>query len=101
MEWQWANEHRLTWQLDKITANVVLDDLLDALAELLIDPYRTDLSSPMRGRMYGQDRFIAPLPHGYALVFTPYPDGIVPTTSEPTLLIRDFFNMAARFDPDL
>lgn len=97
MEWVWANEHRLTWQLDKITDNDVLDDLLDALDELIANPLTDELSSPLRGPLYRQDRFVAPLPHGYFIVFTPYPNGIAPVTSRPTLLIRDFFD-SSRFE---
>jgi hypothetical protein len=94
VEWEWVNEQRLTWALDKITDDSVLDDLLDALDDVLADPYGETVTSPMRGTMYRMDRFIAPLPHGYFVVFSPYPDGIPPSTSRPSLLVRAFVSIA-------
>lgn len=91
MIWVWANEHRLYIALDKVSDRDELDDLLDALDEVLADPYG-GAASHMRGTSRTVDRWILPLPHGWVLVYTPYPAGI-PPQSKPMVLVRDLIKM--------
>ena len=95
-EWRWGNEHRLHYALDKVKDPDVLDDLLDALDQVLEMPY--EIGEPMRGTMYATERWIAPLPHGWYIVFTPCPGGVPPATSRPTLIVRDLYPITELFD---
>jgi hypothetical protein len=90
VEWRWGNERRLYLALDQVKDQDVLDDLLDALDAVLLDPFG-EWSSVMRGTRYRTDRYIAALPHLWYLVFTPYPDGVPPSTNLPTLVVRDLY----------
>lgn len=90
MEWRWGNEHRLYFALDRVTDPQVLDDLLDALDDVLADPYGP-LCSVMRADLYHTERRIAALPHLWYLVFTPAPGGAPPATTKPLLIVRDLY----------
>ena len=88
MEWRWANEHRIFFALDKVTDPEVVDDILDALDEVLADPYGL-WSAPMQGNRTHSDRLIAALPHGWYIVFTPQPQGAWPAMKSPALVVHD------------
>lgn len=89
VEWQWGNEHRLTNGLDHCEPEH-LDDVLDCLDLILDDPAGTVLAAPMRGTRDHVDRMIAPIAHGWVLVYSIYPDGVPPVTGQPTVLVRSF-----------
>ncbi len=89
MEWRWLNEHRLTHALDTC-APAELDDLLDALDELLADPQRPDMTAPMHGTKDKMDRTIALLPHGWVLVYTVCPAVVPPAVKHPSLVVKSF-----------
>ncbi len=95
IEWQWGNAAKLHLALDHVVVDEVRDDLLDALDAVLEDPFGP-WSSPMRGDDRHADRMIAAMPHGFYLVFTPYPNGCPPVMS-PVLVVRAFYRLP-RFD---
>jgi hypothetical protein len=92
MTWRWVNEQRLTWELDQCPEDQ-LDALLDALDMVLADPMNPALTSCLRGNLDAGDRYVAPLPYGWVLVFTPRPDGVPPTTVDPVLVVRSMYRM--------
>ncbi len=88
--YRWLNEHRLTHQLDKITDDDELDDVLDALDEIARDPNGSPLAAPMQGTRDHVDRMIALLPHGWVVVYSIYEQGVPPGPQVPSLVVRSF-----------
>jgi hypothetical protein len=93
VEWHWVNTARLTTALDKWAPTVDNDDMdavLDALEEIAANPYDSLQTAKMQGTRDHVDRWVALLPHNWILVYSIYPAGVVPTTNQPSLLVRDF-----------
>lgn len=89
MEWRWLNEHRLTHGLDQCPDDE-LDDVLDALDMLLVDPANDSITTRMPGTRDHTERWVALLPHGWVIVYTPYPGGVPPVDTGPALVVRHF-----------
>ena len=87
--WRWLNETRIFEALDRVPDEQI-DALLYYLEELLADPLGTK-ASPMRGKLRHNDRFIAPLPFGWYIAYTPHLHGIPEITDEPVLLVRAMY----------
>lgn len=90
MAHRWLNEHRLTWQLDTIENDDELDDVLDALESIADSPSDNPLAAPMQGTHDHVDRQIALLPHGWVLVYSVYPQGVLNGPQEPSIVVRSF-----------
>ena len=90
MEWSWGNEHRITWALQAVDDEDLLDSLLDDLEAILTDPFAPVgvFVHRMRGTSDHVDRWVAHLAGGWVLTYTPYPGG-VPPMKDPIVVVRD------------
>lgn len=99
MTWQWLNEHRLVFAVAGCPEDE-LDDLLDDLDAVLADPYDPAYTSPMRGDRAHVDRMIALLRNGWVLVFSVAQGGVMPTTSDPSLVVRSLERRFPKWPPN-
>lgn len=85
--YQWANEHRLEEALSAEQSDSVVDDLLDALDALLLDPLSQ--ANRLRGTDRIPDSYVTLLPHQYIISYRAHPRGIPPHAT-PMLSVLHF-----------
>ena len=84
--YRWNPESAFDEALDSESDHVV-DDLIDALDRVLVDPLAEATRVP--GTTRRPDRYMTILPHGYVVSFVPYPKGI-PPHADPALRVLSF-----------
>jgi hypothetical protein len=86
---QWVNSYKIDEALSAEERDDVVDDLLDALDALLLNPTSPTLAFPLRGTDRFPDSYVALLPHQFTISYRVHSRGIPPHAT-PTLSVRHF-----------